>query len=202
MKSTPFAPGRFIAVVAALTILAVDKAQAGFPIPLTVSIDENGHGSFTAVGVGPFALTGVLAPDPGPGGRPSALTYTGPFGFLPGDVILTEAGGMSDIIRFNSSSSIVFYSLPGEGQLADTGLPSALYANNISLPENLFGPTSYTPLAGQPGYNPAAPGVIFFFNSPSAVPESGSNFLLLAAAVGGLLCLRRRLVSYIAEDVR
>ena len=43
------------------------------------------------------------------------------------------------------------------GLLADTGLPSRLYSNTVIIQENPFGPTIYTPIAGQPGFSTDSP---------------------------------------------
>src|SRR5438105_1469877 len=105
----------------------------------TITLPENGMGTiqFPAGPVTP--LPGVLAPDPGPGGQSSALTYNllGPPALVAGDVFLLDGAGTSDVIRLNPAgtgtpgypASAVFYSLAGGGQLADTGFPSAFYPN-------------------------------------------------------------------------
>ncbi|MGZ5552158.1 MAG: hypothetical protein ACXWHF_00820, partial [Chthoniobacterales bacterium] len=168
-------------VALALFVMVPMKVNALGPAPVSLSVDEAGNGQEN-LAFGPFSLVpGSMASDPGPGGKASALTYQG-FTFfntlITGDLFLTEAGGNSDVIRFNFNSttgfgSLVFYSLPGEGQLADTGLPSAFYTNTFSILENPNGPTTYTPTAGQPGYIPVFPGFSYLINSPSAVPEGG-----------------------------
>src|SRR5438045_3482319 len=79
-------------------MLCVSAAPAAI-----ISFDENGNGIGT-IGAG------VLATDPGPGGRSSVLTYTLPFTVNRGDVLVNDPGfGILDVIRFNGST-VVFYS--------------------------------------------------------------------------------------------
>src|SRR5437867_532860 len=66
-------------------------------IVANVTVDENGNGVGT---LGP----GFLAPDPGPGGLPSVLTYDLPFAVTPGDVFLFDGLIFLDVIRFNNSA--------------------------------------------------------------------------------------------------
>ena len=67
-----------------------------------------------------------------------------------GDVLVRDAGGtLSDIIRFNSTGvgngTLVFYSLGGGSSLADSGFPSANYANVITVTESSTGTIDFTP---------------------------------------------------------
>jgi hypothetical protein len=190
-------------VALALFVIPPMKANAEVigPAPASWSFDEDGHGRVNFPDGSFQLLPGSMAVDPGPGGRASALTYTYIFTtvFVTGDVFLTEAGGNSDVIRFNWSpttlaGSLVFYSLPGEGQLADTGLPSAFYTNTFSILENPNGPTSYTPTAGQPGFLSGL-NITYFLNSPSAVPEGGSSICFLALGLVALIYGRCRIVA-------
>src|SRR5258708_438852 len=94
-------------------------AQGNNPL---IKVDESGRGSLLFPGQQPIFTNGVLAPDPGPGGLPAALTYNllGPPSLVSGDVFLLEPGQTlpSDIVRFNRAgtgnftypASIVFYS--------------------------------------------------------------------------------------------
>jgi len=130
---------------------------AGAQVIANVTVDENGNGTGTLG-------SGFLAPDPGPGGLTSALTYDLLFAappvddvfsiaafVTPGDVVLLEQGVVSDVIRFNSffdggidilafdgsPFTLVFYSdsLDGSDALADTGLPTAFYTNVVRIEE-------------------------------------------------------------------
>src|SRR5690242_1750161 len=118
----------------------------------SVTVDEAGHGRLLFPSGSSFTTVGVLAPDPGPGGLPAALTYKllGPPGLVAGDVLLLEPGNpnFSDIIRFNPGNittgypaSLVFYSDAVDTgellQLADTGFPTNLYTNTITISEVL-----------------------------------------------------------------
>ena len=79
----------------------------------------------------------------------------------------------------------------GGGLLADTGLPFAFYPNAVSMNENPFGPTTYMPVAGQPGFNPGS-ALPTTWRFTSTVPDGGSPVALLALGICGLAVLRRR----------
>src|SRR6266849_1678976 len=70
-----------------------------------ITVDEDGHGTIQFAGSPPAPLPGVLAPDPGPGGLPAALTYNlgGPPSLVAGDVRLQDGvgGPIFDVVRFN-----------------------------------------------------------------------------------------------------
>ena len=141
--------------------------------------------------------------DPGPGGLSSALAFTAhplvaPFPV--GDVVLLDASGhVSDILRFDSATPdqeaqlIFFYSNDHAGRLADTGLPSLMFSNTVTIQENPSGPTIYTPIAGQPGFSTDSPlGDSFLIFSS---PDTGSTLLMLGAAIAGLVLLRWKMVA-------
>ena len=194
--------------VASLVRLVLGVAWAGLfvchtagaqPLVPNVTVDEDGNGIGT---LGP----GFLAPDPGPGGLGSVLTYDLQFFVIPGDVFLLDAGVRLDVIRFNNSffdnggvdiaaldSSpfmLVFYSDNTDGfdALGDTASPPRLfYDNTISIAE--IGPEGnngafYTPLQGQPGYVEedggltGIVGVTYHFVSDGTIPEPSSTALL------------------------
>jgi hypothetical protein len=185
------------AILLGLLLLAGNGFGDNNPL---ITVDENGNGTLLFPGVPAFTSTGVLAPDPGPGGLLFSLTYNllGPPGLIAGDVILLEGGLQSDLIRFNPAgtstgypASLVFYSeIEGLGQLADTGLPTARYTNLLSLPEVASG-TLYTPTASQPGFVPGFSVTYNFLSSePTGVPEPAAASLLLAGT--GVLIARKR----------
>ena len=169
----------------------------------SITVDEAGNGTLQFAGVPPTLLPGVLAPDPGPGGLPAALTYNlqGPPGLIAGDVLLLEPGSttISDIVRFNPAgtspgypASLVFYSDTADVaelvQLADTGFPNTLYTNTMTireilLPGNMHQAT-YTPGPNDPGFVPGF-GVSYTFNSSVPVPEP-STAMLAAFGFAGL----------------
>jgi hypothetical protein len=176
----------------------------------TITVDENGNGTF-ANNAGFFSpLPAALLPDPGPGGLSAVLTYglLNPPGLTAGDLVLVEpglTGVISDVVRFNpnqNGGSLVFYSDTSEGHedLADVGFPSALYANTVTFvevgPEGNNGFT-YTPTAGQPGFVVGAAGPVTYViksDVPAAVPEPGPLALGGVTASVGLAALwaRRR----------
>lgn len=195
----------------ALSLLALGCAASAQGFSITIAVDENGNGRLTNTAGFSAPLPFALAPDPGPGGLPAALTYDllNPPGLVAGDLLLLEPGTrttLSDIIRFNAASftggagSLVFYSDNADGAdaLADTGFPTAQYANNVTAfelgPEGDNGFT-YTPVAGQPGFVAGAGGPVTYLirSDVSAVPEPGSLALLLCGgAASALFVVRRR----------
>ena len=194
-------------VLAASLITGSSKLFAQFTATFTV--DENGPGTFANSSGFSAPVPASLLPDPGPGGLSAALTYglLSPPGLVAGDLILLESLGaqVSDIIRFNpdqNGGSLVFYSDIADGaeDLADTGFPLSLYANNITFTElgvegaNGF---TYTPLAGQPGFVTGAAGPVTYVIT-SDIPEP-SSIALAAFAFAGLAAwgLVSRLQEYI-----
>ena len=193
-------------ILAGLLLVIGSTAHAQFSV--TITVDENGNGGFTNTIGFSSPLPGALAPDPGPGGLAAALTYDllNPPGLVAGDLMLLEPGSVniSDIIRYNSSNgTLVFYSdiLSGSDSLADTGFPSASYANTLTLTEiGLEGNNgfTYTPIAGQPGFVAGAAGpvtyVIMSDVGGNQVPEPTSLSLVGTAilAMGAAVALRRR----------
>jgi len=174
----------------------------------TFTFHENGRGKLElplSFGGVVIPLSGALTTDPGPGGLSSALAFTAhpqvnPFPV--GDVVLLDAGGhVSDILRFDEATRsalgltqlIFFYSNDHEGLLADTGLPSSMFTNTVTIQENLSGPTIYTPGEGQPGFSTDSPlGDSFRIFS---TPDTGSTLLMLAAATAGLVFLRWKMLA-------
>lgn len=165
-----------------------------------VHLDENGNGSLVFP-EGILPSNGTLQPDPGPGGLALALTYSLSYGAVAtGDVFLFDVGNplvLSEVIRFNppgagnpDSATVVFYSLAAGSDLADTGFPTQIYANNVALAENANGVTSYTPAQNQPGFLAGEFRATYYFNSPAPVPEP-ATLSLLGLGAGALLMAMR-----------
>jgi hypothetical protein len=162
-----------------------------------ITVDENGNGTIGG---------GSLRPDPGPGGLPSVLTYNLPFAATQGDVALsstTEPGFVGlpvvfDYIRFNGNGTLDFYSdnVPIADSLGDTPSPPlAFYPNLVTISE--VGPegnnsATYTPTAGQPGFDPSGPTYHFISDGVAAVPEPASIAILGAGLLGVAFFSRRR----------
>jgi len=200
-----------LAAVALAAVLLATGKDASAQFSITITVDESGKGTFTNTNNFFSTLPAALLPDPGPGGLPAALTYglLNPPGLVAGDLILVEPGTLgvlSDLIRFNPNQTIagttgtmVFYSDSTDGgtNLADTGFPTALYTNTITVvevgPEGLNG-FSYTPTAGQPGFVAGAAGpVTYVIGSDVPTPEPSSLTLLgTAALTGAVVALVRR----------
>ena len=193
-----------ILLLAAPLLLDVTRVSA-VPANPTFTFPENGQGKLELPNGAVIPFTGVLAPDPGPGGLSSALTFTThpqEQNFVVGDVLLLDGNGkVSDVLRFNPdpgpgpglTSPILFYSndVLG-GLLADTGLPTAFYANSLTIAENHSGLTIYTPIAGQPGFEPAA-GALPVTYQILSTPDAGWTVSLFSVALCGLVFLRRKL---------
>lgn len=195
---------RFPTALLCATALALSGATLhAVPLNPTFNLHEDGQGTLELPNGFVIPIPGVLLPDPGPGGLSSALTFTARptvNTFIVGDLLLLDANGrVSDLIRFNPGeatvsgliSPIVFYSDDSGGLLADTGLPAAFYGNIFTISENPFGPTSYTPIAGQPGFEPGFPVPLTY--RIFSTPDAGSTLLLLGAAVSGIALLRRKI---------
>src|SRR5436190_13148158 len=193
-------------VLAVLFALAASaNTLRAVPSLPTFSFHENGNGQLELpIGV-VVPLPGTLMSDPGPGGLLSALAFTAHPQLNPlvvGDVILLDASGhVSDIVRFDEATRsesgltqlIFFYSNDHAGLLADTGLPSSMFTNTVTIQENPSGPTVYTPGEGQPGFSTDSPlGDSFLIFS---TPDTGSTLLMLGAAIAGFVFLRWKMLA-------
>lgn len=181
-------------VVLSLVLAIVVPAQAG---PL-IQVDEFGNGRGT---IGP----GFLSTDPGPNGRAGALTYSLPFAGVQGDVGIGSPSDEStirfnsDIVRFNGDGTLIIYSDPFGGLDApadiSTGL-TALYTNLVALTEvGTEGSDGviYTPVAGQPGFDPSGPTYVIV--SDGRIPEPSTLFLLMSGLTGLVLMLRTHRIT-------
>jgi hypothetical protein len=187
--------------IAALVAMLVWAGRSFAQFSVTITVDENGVGTFHNTAGLNEALPFAMSPDPGPGGLAAAATYglTNLPGLVAGDLIVPEPNNtppqISDIIRFNpneNGGSLVFYSETSDGvdSLADTGFPTALYANTLALDE--VGPgLTYTPTAGQPGFVTGAGGPVTYVIASEPVPEP-SSILALAGGLAAFACGWRR----------
>ena len=185
-------------VLAAISLAVPANAFALFMV--TITVDENGNGTLTNSNGAFLNLATSMSADPGPGGLASALTYSipNPPGLVVGDLLILEPGGggvLSEVIRFNSTDALngtlVFSSDNSDGAdaLADTGFPTAFYANVLTVFEvgsegnNGF---NYTPTAGQPGFVTGAAGPVTYqiISDVSAVPEPSSVAMLALGGIG------------------
>jgi hypothetical protein len=193
-------------VLAVLFALAASaNTLRAVPSLPTFSFHENGQGQLELpIGV-VIPLPGALTTDPGPGGLLSALAFTAHPQVNPlvvGDVVLLDASGhVSDILRFDEATSspsgltqlIFFYSNDHGGLLADTGLPSLMLSNTVTIQENPSGLTIYTPGPGEPGLSTDSPlGDSFRIFS---TPDTGSTLLMLGAAIAGFVFLRWKMLA-------
>lgn len=195
-------------VAAAALLLSGQLVVAQAPPNPTITLNGgNAQGMIQLPNGVTIPLTGSYKSDPGPGGLSSALTFTfrpaEGSAFVVGDVLLLGVGGVvADVIRYNPAvlvagvltQQVFFYSQAGSGLMSSTGLPSSFYANSRTLPENPFGATIYTPVAGQPGFNPGA-ALPTTWRFIAQVPDTGSTAALLGLGLCGLATLRRKVAA-------
>ena len=97
---------RWIVLLCLVGLLTCGSASA-----LVVQVDEFGNGTINGV-----PIQGYMAPDPGPGGLPMALTYNLPFAGRQGDLWMFEPPGNVLIVKSRmfcklaSPSSLVYLS--------------------------------------------------------------------------------------------
>jgi hypothetical protein len=187
-----------VLVLFLVLIGGIVNAQAS---PFTFDFDENGNGFLDLEnGAGFKPSTGVMLPDPTQAGHPMVLTYLLPVPVVAGDIRVwddTAHTTLSDVLRFTDANGdltgltadrLIFYSADGPGgpNLADSGLPSVLFANDGG-----FGPTEDA--SGNFTWAPGGPTDNIFngISGVSAVPEPGTLGLLTLSA-GIWAAIRRR----------
>ena len=205
-------PFKLAIALCGVTICGGVAAWASVPIGTVVlTVDERGEG-VVDFGFGNVAFGGVLAPDPGPGGLESALTFglvglsfPGEPPLTAGDVLIRDVatGALLDVLRFNPAGtggmpgyipSLVLYSIDPQNQpdSADTPVPpSSFYDNTLTVLENgAEGPITFTydPDTGQPGF---VPGFTVTYGVVPQLPEPAS-MAIFGVALVGLAAIRRR----------
>lgn len=175
--------------VAALMSLAGAPLHAAF----VLNFDENCNGTVSVNG-GPFvAARCTVAPDPTPGGvAGDVVTYFLPELVNTGDVGILEFGSLtqlSDVLSFTNVDGVlsgaqvgdrmIFYSLAGGTDLADTGFPSIAISFDVAT-EDVNGNFTWSPFPNT--YNGL---------SPEATPEP-APLTLLGAGIAGLFFAKRK----------
>jgi hypothetical protein len=185
-------------VILAVGFTAALAATTALSQPL-ISVDEWGNGN---IGGSPLTWqTSLLEPFSGL----FTLSYNLPFPAVPGDVSIADSDGtVSDIIRFDGSGHLFFFSdfsvTEPPISLADVGVPAFNAANpvvflaEVSLPSGADGFWGYKPGFNNPGANSTGT-VIYDFISD--VPEPGA-LPLMACGLGilGFIQKRRKLARF------
>jgi hypothetical protein len=187
--------------VMALAVFCAMSVPAAAQFSVSITVDENGNGTFTNTNGFFSNLPFLQIHDPGPGGLNGVANYgtLNPPGLVGGDLVLLNDGLMSDLIRFDpvtGGGSLFFYSDldGGVDALADIGMPTLLNTNVFRTPEVAIGGGRfgliYTPTAGQPGFVAGAAGPVTYTIISDNAPEPAS-IVLMSSAVMLLFLLRR-----------
>jgi hypothetical protein len=175
----------FVAVALLVSVgIARAGSMAGSGDPFIFNFDENGNGQSNDNGAGLVTNNGTLMPDPTQSGNPMVLTFMLPELVVTGDVKVWEdfiGGTLGDALRFTNAAGdlsgglvgdrMIFYSLSGGPDLADTGLPATFFNPGNAI-ENVGGTFTYAPGgAGDNIYNGTSDGSLAV---PSAVPAPAS----------------------------
>lgn len=158
--------------------------STGIVSATTITMDENGHGTNGTTPL-PFNASGT---NPNAPFQSPVLVYTLPFAGVAGNVLLTEPGTSipGDVLQFNGDGTVIFYSkIDSDNALAERFSPPIFpfpVHNSITIAEGVSGSATYTPTAGQPGFDSSAPTYIFTSDVTSTVPEPASIALLLLGA--------------------
>jgi hypothetical protein len=148
-----------VLAAAAMAAIITGSATSAFAQTNVITLDENGNGFWNGARL-PYTVR--LEPI----SQVTTLHYILPFsGYTNriGDVVLMEtAGQISDIVRFDGTGGVWFFSEREPNQvppfdLADVAVIPLVWTNNyVAIPE--IGPegqngATYTPQAGQPGWD-------------------------------------------------
>jgi hypothetical protein len=181
------------AAAAALTAIVTPGHAQNY----SVTLYEDGNGSWSDLGGNTHPLNGQLSPDPSGGLAGNVLVFTLPFNFqVTGDYRMTEPPGfssVSDVVRFWANNKIIFYSdidSEGGGPLADTGLPVNTLTPLVQLQESgveggeLPGTSTWQSavweaLPGDPGYAGVVSGHGVQYTFVSEVPEPTTGALIM-----------------------
>ncbi len=179
----------YLLLAGILSLCSIGAASA-----TTITLDENGHGTFGTV---PLAFT-ANGRNPVVPFQSPVLAYTLPFAGVAGNVLLIEpeSGSPGDVLQFIGDGTVNFYSkIDSDSSLAERFSPPIFpfpVHNSISLTESASGDALYTPTTGQPGFDVSAPSYRFISDVTAAVPEPGSISLLMLGCCALLVTWRWR----------
>jgi hypothetical protein len=170
----------------------------------TISIDENGNGTWVDTLNVTRTFTGAIASDPSLGASQALVYDLSSLGLsfsVAGDYKIFKQGTeeIVGVVRFYDGNKIIFYdndfdAIPANQSLADrSGLPTSYLSTLMEIdqtnPNGAITQTTVTPEAGMPGFTDGVNRQYTFLSS-LPVPEPGI-FSLLACGIA-LLGLRRK----------
>ena len=198
-------PFLFVAVLIASTLPSFAQQAP------TETLDENGNVSYNGSNpFPPFVEIGPHAVDPISGIATLEYQSVGVpnFSVRPGDLLITEPGGNSDLLRFENNqpnvTDLFVFSLNDDGvdSLADTAssfpLPNGYQSIFLQVQETgtEAGPNGvlYTPASQfDPGWDGnGVIGTYNFISDPASVPEASTWFICALTVAALLFQIRRK----------